>query len=52
MWTTENRARSHRSKLRYPNNQTDDEFAIIRPLIPPAKKGGNNGLMYISSTGC
>ena len=62
MWTTENRARYDRSKLRYPSDLTDDEWALIGPLIPPAKKGGNkrsvdvqevvNGLMYILSTGC
>ena len=62
MWTIENRARYDRSKLRYPSDLTDDEWAIIGPLIPPAKRGGNkrtvnvrevvNGLMYILSTGC
>jgi transposase len=62
MWTTENRARYDRSGLRYPSDLTDDEWAWIRPLIPPARRGGNkrtvverdlvNGLMYILSTGC
>ena len=62
MWTNENRARYDRSKLRYPSDLTDEEWAIIAPLIPPAKKGGNkrtfderglvDGLMYILSTGC
>ena len=62
MWTNESRARYDRSKLRYPSDLTDDEWAIIGPLIPPAKPGGNkrtvmerdlvNGLMYILSTGC
>ena len=62
MWTTENRALYDRSKLRYPSDLTDEEYSIIGPLIPPAKKGGNkrtvverevvNGLMYILSTGC
>ena len=62
MWTTENRARYDRSKLRYPSDLTGDEWAIIGPLIPPAKRGGNkrtvnlrevvNGLMYSLSTGC
>ena len=57
MWTNENRARYDRSKLRYPSDLTDEEWAIIAPLIPPAKKGGNkrtvderglvDGLMYI-----
>jgi transposase len=62
MWTHENRGRYDRSKLRYPSDLTDEEWALIAPLIPPAKRGGNkrtvnereivNGLMYILSTGC
>src|SRR3954470_15033720 len=62
MWTPENRSRYDRSKLRYPTDLTDDESALIGPLIPPAKRGGNkrtvdmrevvNGLMYILGTGC
>src|SRR3954467_5179984 len=41
MWTNENRARYNRSKLRYPSDLADAEWAIIAPLIPPAKRGGN-----------
>jgi transposase len=62
MRTQENRARYDRSKLRYPSDLTDEEWAIIGPLIPPAKRGGNkrtvdvravlNGVMYILSAGC
>ena len=62
MWSNENRARYDRSKLRYPSDLTDEEWAIIARLIPPAKRGGNkrtvdvrevvNGLMYVLSTGC
>ncbi|TXM61549.1 transposase, partial [Methylobacterium sp. WL12] len=40
MWTTENRTRYDRSELRYPSDLTDDEWALIEPLIPPAKRGG------------
>jgi len=57
MWTPENRPKYDRSKLRYPSDLTDEEWAIIAPLIPPAKRGGNrrtvdecavvNGVMYI-----
>src|SRR5712675_2212530 len=57
MWTTNNRARYDRSFLRYPSDLTDDEWALVEPLIPPAKRGGDkrtvimrevvNGLMYI-----
>jgi transposase len=62
VWTNENRGRYDRSKLRYPRDLTDAEWALVGPLIPPAKRGGNkrvvnereivNGLMYILSTGC
>ena len=62
MWTNENRGRYDRSKLRYPSDLTDGEWALIAPVIPPAKPGGNkrtvnereivNGVMYILSTGC
>jgi transposase len=51
-----------RSRLRYPSDLTDDEWALIEGFIPPAKRGGNkrtvnlreiaNGLMCILSTGC
>jgi hypothetical protein len=59
MWTAKNRGRYDRSKLRYPSDLTDDEWAHVEPLIPPAKGGGNkrhvdvrevmNGIMYILS---
>jgi transposase len=62
MWTAQNRGRYDRSQLRYPSDLTDDEWARVEPLIPPAKGGGNkrhvdvrevmNGIMYILSTGC
>jgi transposase len=62
MWTNDNRARYDRSKQRYPSDLTDEEWLVIGPLIPRAKRGGNkrtvvvrdvvNGLMYILSTGC
>ena len=40
MWTNENRALYDRSKLRYPSDLTDEEWALIEPLIPPAMRGG------------
>jgi transposase len=62
MWTNENRGRYDRSKLRYPSDLTDEEWAFMAPVIPPAKRGGGkrtvsvrdvvNGLMYVLSTGC
>ena len=62
MWTDENRGRYDCSRLRYPSDLTDAEWDLIRPLIPPCKRGGRrrtvalrevvNGLMYVLSTGC
>ena len=62
MWTIENRPRYNRDRLRYPSDLTDEEWALVEPLIPPGKRGGGkrrvnlrevvNGVMYILSTGC
>ena len=40
MWTTENRQRYNRDKLRYPSDMTDEEWSWVEPLIPSAKRGG------------
>jgi hypothetical protein len=42
MWTTDNRAKYDRDKLRYPSDLTDAEWALVEPLIPPAKHGGRD----------
>jgi transposase len=62
MWTVENRTRYRRDHLRYPSDLSDEEGAVIEPLILPGKSGGGkrrvnmrevvNGLMYVLSTGC
>jgi transposase len=62
MWTDENRARYNRDHLRYPSDLTSEEWSLIEPLIPPARRGGNkrrvnirevvNAIMYVLSTGC
>ena len=62
MWTDENRAKYNRDHLRYPSDLTDEEWALVEPFIPPARRGGGkrrtdlravmNGVMYILSTGC
>ena len=62
MWTKENRSRYDRSGLRYPSDLTDEEWGLVAPLIPAAKRGGGkrsvnlravvDGLMYVLSTGC
>jgi len=37
MWTSKNRARYDRSKLRYPSDLTDDEWGLVEPLIRRAR---------------
>ena len=62
MWTNENRTLYDRSQLRYPSDLTNEEWALVEPMIPPAKRGGGkrtadmrevlNAVMYVLSTGC
>lgn len=62
MWTRENRALYERKGRRYPSDLGDDEWALISPLIPPAKRGGRkrevdlrevmNAVLYVLETGC
>lgn len=62
MWRQKNRGRYDRSKLRYPNDLTEDDWDLIRPMIPPAKRGGTkrtvsgrdivNGMVHIFSIRC
>lgn len=47
---------------RYPSDLTDQEWAVLEPLIPPAKSGGRprsvemreviNAILYLDRTGC
>src|SRR5882762_2398977 len=62
MWTTKNRVRYNRDQVRYPSDVTEEEWAMIAPLIPAARRGGRqrsinirevfNGVLYLLSTGC
>jgi transposase len=62
MWTPEHRRAHDRKGLRYPSDLTDAEWALVGPLIPPAKRGGRprdvnvrevlNAVFYLLSTGC
>ena len=62
MWKTEHRIAAKRHCLRYPSDLTDDEWALIAPLIPPARRGGRkrsvvvrdvlNAIFYVLATGC
>jgi transposase len=62
MWKPEHRRTAACKELRYPNDLSDAEWALIGPLIPPAKRGGRrreidvrevlNAIFYVLSTGC
>ena len=62
MWTADHRRAADRRSLRYPSDLTDAEWALVAPLIPPAKHGGRkrtvnvrevlNAIFYVLSTGC
>ncbi len=61
-WTNITRVEYKRSPARYPGDLTDEEWALIGPLLPPAKPGGRprstklrdmmDGILYIASSGC
>ncbi len=62
MWTVEQRQAYERDGPRYPSDLTDQEWGLVEPLIPPAKRGGRkrevdvrevlNGIFYVLATGC
>ena len=62
MWKPEHRLAADRRGLRYPSDLTDAEWALVAPLIPPAKRGGRkrtvdvrevlNAIFYVLATGC
>jgi transposase len=62
MWEPEHRRAADRRGLRYPSDLTDAEWALVAPLIRPAKRGGRprtvdvrevlNAIFYVLWTGC
>lgn len=62
MWNAEHRKAARREGLRYDSDMTDAEWALVAPLIPPAKRGGRrrevdvrevlNAIFYVLWTGC
>ena len=62
MWQPEHRRAAQRKGLRYPSDMTDQEWALVSPLIGPAKRGGRkrtvdvrevlNAIFYVLWTGC
>jgi putative transposase len=62
MWTAEHRKTYVRGTTSYPSNLTDEEWAVLSPLIPSATPGGRprktdmrtamNAILYLLRTGC
>lgn len=62
MWTQQHRETYRRVCGRYPSDLTDEEWALLAPLIPAAKPGGRprqtdmraamNAILYLLRTGC
>ena len=63
MWTEITRQKYGREGLRYASDTTDAEWAVIEPLLPPAKKGRGrlrttllrsvvDALFYMAQSGC
>ncbi len=62
MWTAEHRLAAARGGRRYPSDLTDAEWALVEPMIPPARHGGRprdvnirevlNSIFYVLWTGC
>ena len=62
MWKPEHRRAATRRGLRYESDLTDAEWALVVPLIRPAKRGGRprsvdvrevlNAILYLLWTGC
>ena len=62
MWTPEHRVAARRDGQRYSSDLTDAEWALVEPMIPPARRGGRprevnvreilNGILYVLWTGC
>jgi len=62
MWTAFARSQYERLNDRYASDVTDEEFSLIEPLLPSAKRGGRqrttdlrevlNAILYLVRTGC
>lgn len=67
MWTDDNRASYERKGARYPSDLTDEEWNLIEPHLPPARKPRGkkakegkpvdrrevlNGVLFVLTTGC
>ena len=61
-WNYTARIEHRRDAVRYPSDLRDREWALIAPLLPPAKRGGRprtpdlrsvvDAIVYVASSGC
>ena len=61
-WNDTARIEHRRNCARYPSDLTDREWALIAPLVPPARPGGRprttdlrsvvEAILYVSASGC
>src|SRR3954466_16357536 len=61
-WDETTRHDHRRMSARYPSDMTDQEWAVIASLLPPAKAGGRprktdlravmDAILYVASGGC
>lgn len=62
VWTETTRRKYRRDELRYASGTTDPEWAVLEPLLPPARRLGRprlwdrrqivNAILYVLATGC
>ena len=62
MWTNDNRAAYERKGSGYPSDLTDEEWALVAPLMPPPRKARRHpvpatrtlldAVLYVLTTGC
>jgi len=62
MWTDDHRDTHKPRSGRYPSDISDEEWALIEPMLPPPRTGGRrrvtdmrevfNAIRYVNRTGC
>jgi transposase len=62
MWTEITRRQYQRKELRYSSDMTEEEWAVLKPLLPAGSRLGRprktdlravvNGILYMATTGC
>ena len=55
MWTAENRPNYERKGQRYPSDLSDEEWALVEPLLPPERRVSRrdvlDAILYVLTTG-